>query len=342
MKTQKEIVAEYLTHPDSWYFDFSDKNSEELEMKVSDQPFEGIALSGPQKVDITKQSKVPTVFLSQASAMRQWKVIPYANTKIVSVNLDNGEVLVKHAFQTGKRRYTANTAASGSGTPPSEEDATSINTRGTVLDMAYLMGVEWSPARYIFRVINFDWQSNPVEVALVDPHAPTKQSTIPVEEALESISLGRKEGSHFPDFAQSNNSPLLNGQKVAIKLAAEIEPGKPVLVYGSFDLPLCKDCMVAQNTEPIHSEENAVPAQKVPDAIVPLALYFARLDELHPRLVKVNYPVYYKNVQPGGMISGHFAIDANAHLNEHLPAGQYLVYLVGGKEMSEPAPLLIK
>jgi hypothetical protein len=349
MDKKSELADKFLALPEERYFDYDSELEESLTERLADEDsFYGLLLGAPPRIDLARRKELPLLLLARTSGQRDWEVRFTRNATLIAVDLDEGTIRRRHAFQSSKRRTPAQTPGSMQGPPPNGDEARSVSSYAELLGARSLLGLPWHAARYALTVIDYDWVSNTVVTRLeVREGWPTEPLFFPAERAAE---LGARAGAgttasdELPAFVRSTASPKLDAEGIAISVPAEVKPGAGrIPVLGTLRVKLPPGAIVAFPA----SEKPAVELassrlEQLPRAVLRTTLLLVRKDVVDPPRVDLEVPVFQKEpVKEGDPANAYFAIDLARHVPEPLSPGEYLVYAIVGPYLAGPHRMVV-
>jgi hypothetical protein len=341
MDPRIEIARKLLGQPEPPWFDLNEAVHMSLMQKLSDEEkFFGLALGAPGTVELGRRDALPVIVLARTSGLRDWEVNIARNTALIAVDLGDGSVRRRFAFQDRKQRAPANKPGSMVGPRPNKLDAESTSAGVYPLEARWLLGLPWLPGTYAITVTVYDWSSNTVVVRLKGP-----EKEIPVHEPF-SLERARQiaveaqaKPTELPHFVKTSANPEVKKEGVALSIPAEIAAdAKTVPVFGTVKLKAPPGAVV----KPPEIKGVAVPEPGLPAAVLRAMVTFERKDLPEPPRLSLEIPVFAKlPIKPGEVAEGHFAFDLLKSMEEALPPGEHQVYLIAGAHIDGPHRVIV-
>lgn len=346
----RENVINLLRLTDSGYFDIDETIEDELTgtLIVMDD-FEGIAIGAPRAVDIEARSTLPLLWARRASGLRNWQVEPMRNAIVVVSDLSRGRISSHYAFAGPKRIALNQIDRSAMGDIPGRDVAEGVTAGLETLDLRAIANLPWQPGRYAVTLIMHDWISNTVLVELTRHGrglTPEEESALRLrpddalrieEEYRNMLSDGKGQKGAAP---QSTPLRLEKTGVAVFSLPGQVSPAEAIWpLAGGARLELQPGNIVDR---PGNEAALTAMPDKPPAAVLHLMLLLLELDNPLPRRIPIQVPISSeKPVTSGIEVAATFSVNLKSLVNE-LPAGKTLqLYLVGGKHISGPRPLVV-
>lgn len=302
--------------------------------------FDGFVLRAPTRVDFTKNSSVPILFVFSQSGARAGEVILDRNAVFVSNRLEDGELWIEPVFPPPAHKIPMAPDRQPdlpAGLTRPTGSAPSMPSRTTSAECIDLQARGIIPSEighYALRLIAHDWQSNTVVIEIDGASDPVAKPTTHTTEARRWAVEGPGQTDGLPSFVLGQNTPELDGKEIALKVEVDLNPALRVRAYGRVRRP--------------YRPAYQVPDVKVstkPDAVIPGLILLTRRDILNPIVHRVELPVYSgTSPKTGDLVEGYFAHDLNQLGTARLPSATYLAYFIvdeaifGPVEFTVPAP----
>lgn len=350
MQRNNDAVFQMLKLPDSGYFQLAEeKRSGMLDVLIQMDRFQGIALGGPDIVDVGKQDRLPLLWAKRAGNIRNWQVVAERNSTLIVSDLASGRILAQNAFAGPKKIDYRDLPKSAEGDAKDVVAPQGATASCDILDARQIMNLPWRPGRYAISLVMFDWVANTLEVEFRRDGAPMAQAesdalAIPRTAAAEWEQKRQKAAKvTFPAFvfAPTDKNPKLQGEGIALQVPDSFASGTPQwLIHGAARLKLSPGNIVLRPA-PSSPELAGAATPSVPDAILRVSLLLAQLDA-PLRKIDIEIPIIGKGpVRSGDTVDAVFTVDIKAALHSELPAAPYQVYAAGANHIAGPYPLVI-
>lgn len=330
MASSQEIANSILSIQESQYFEKTEDLFTDLEIRLSETDFFGVALNAPRVVSIIKTPELPVIIAIQQTGLRGWEIPRDANGVLVATDMNNRTVYFGQVFRDSENKIPM----SGVHQPLKPEGAAAISIQSglTRLDARRVLSLPWKSGRYRLSALLFDWKSNPVEVTLTGGTPPSASIAPPV--ALPPGEAGKNNG--LPTFLQTEKSPSFSGKNrpdFTFQVKSGKGQGSLLKIVGAFATlaNVSHIPAVPYKVKEVGGEE------KIVGAVVPATLAVFGKNWSAPLRLDWAFPVYSQTpVKSGDLINGFFSIDALAGKGMSLEKGDYVVYLITEGEIFGP------
>jgi len=249
--------------------------------------FHGLLVDLPRTVALGKRGTVPLVGWYVRTFREDGQRDLEGQAVAVAVDLRTGELRAALALAGGKPRPQP---APTDGQDPGD----GVRSEMFETDLRRVLDLPPRPGRYAAAVILNDWVSNVVTTTLVDG-APADDARA---DGRATAWPPAAAGDDLPDYRRRPDSPAVpDGVAIVLAAAREVPAGGPLVIRGSFRLPL-----------PAHERIAARDQTGVsgPRAVLPIALVVTGTEDPGPFPVELRVPVYAVD---GDQAIGHFAVD---------------------------------
>jgi hypothetical protein len=223
---------------------------------------------------------------------------------VVAVDLRTGELHAAPALDPGKHR----SPPASTGDPDPGEG---IRSEMFETDLHRVFDLPWRPGGYAVAVILQDWISNVVTTELVGGavagNAGTARPTTVWPPAARA--------GDVPDYRRRPDSPEVpDGVGIALAAPTTVPAGGPLIIRGSFRLPLSAGEQLAAGDRP---------GTAGPRGVLPIALIATGTEDPGPFPVALRVPV---DAVDRDLAIGHFAVDLVALRGVPRVAAVYYVH----------------
>lgn len=322
MKSSEEIAKSLLSISEDRYFNDTESLFEDMESKLTDIEFIGVAINAPQHVPVRQQEALPVIMAIQQRGLRAWEYPEDYNCVLAATDLTTHAVYFGQVF----RDLKAETFASPPGLqqPPKPEGSSAVALISGLsrIDARQVLSLPWRAGKYRMSVVMFDWVSNTIEVTLTGDAA--AQTATPAA----SPSPAAPEAPHrMPSFLADAANLTATGEKppfARMTLQPNPAPEIKLTVRGAFTMLAAPFHLPSAPYELLEIDGQK---HKV-GAVVPATLAIVGKDWPTPLRYDWALPVYTESaIKPGDQIHGWFAIDPLAGSPITLAPGDYVAYL---------------
>ncbi len=248
--------------------------------------FRGLLIDLPRTVVLEQHETLPLVGWYVRTLRQDGRRDLEGQAVVAVVDLHTGGLRAARALDAGKHRPPP--------PPPSGLDpGEGVRSEMFETDLRRMLDLPWRAGRYAAAVILQDWVSNVVTTELVDgvPVGDTRAAEPPAVWPPAG-------GADLPEYRRRPDSPAVpDGVGIALAAAPEVRVGGPLVVRGSFRLPLSARDWVVKGSLAGGSKTRAV---------LSIALLATGSDDPGPFPVQLRVPVYTVD---GEQAIGHFAVD---------------------------------
>lgn len=271
--------------------------------------FHGLLVDLPRTVALGKRGTVPLVGWYVRTFREDRQRDLEGQAVVVAVDLRTGGLRAALALAGGKPRPQA---APSNGQDPGD----GVRSEMFETDLRRVLDLPPRPGRYAVAVILQDWVSNVVTTALVDG-APANDTRVDGPATAWPPAAG---GGDLPDYRRRPDSPAVpDGVGIVLAAAPEVRAGGPLVIRGSFRLPVPSHARIAAG------DQTGVSG---PRAVLPIALLATGTEDPGPFPVELRVPVYAVD---GDHAIGHFAVDlATLGRLPHAPTSYFVHALSRG------------
>ncbi|MCC6533906.1 MAG: hypothetical protein IT531_15255 [Burkholderiales bacterium] len=267
---------------------------QQLELRLSDSDFMGLALTAPAQVRTDTDKALPVVLAVQKTVLRGWEVMEQENLALALMDLDTGELRIE--------RLLVDRKADERGEPversprPSAEAGKALVTKLYHVDARERLPVPWRQASLAVSAVAFDWVSNAARIELSGNVARPRPRPA-------AISPRPAQPGGLPVFERSPRHPAPPAKGVAFKI--EPATGGTFIILGAFTKPASAGDILPtlQPLPTANGTQSAIAAARMTLAVI-------GLDRRTPGVAAWGLPVFGTNVAvPGQPLQGYFAID---------------------------------
>jgi hypothetical protein len=321
MKSAEEIAKSILSIPEERYFKDTESLFLDMELKLADLDFQGVAINAPQRIATAKQEQLPVIMAIQATGLRAWEFPRDMNCIVAATDLTTRAVYFGQAFRDPKAESFAMPPQAQQPPKPEGSSAAALSTGLSKLDAREVAGLPWRAGRFCLSALMYDWVSNTVEVTL-EGGAPGQAVPPGVTPPPAAAGPGQRLPSFLPEQANIN----VTGAKppfAKLVLQPNPEPGIKLGVRGAWVI----------SAQPFHLPSAPMEVQEVNGqkkkvgAVVPVTLAIVGKNWPTPLRFDWAVPFYGDAFKPGDAVQGHFSIDPLAASTLTLSPGEYAVYL---------------
>jgi hypothetical protein len=291
--------------------------------------YEGTAIGLPAVADTAREKKLPLLWATQVSNLRNWRVVGARNSTLVVADLLTGKVTVQDAYFGPKKQDLRDVPMSLEGDP-----ADVLAPRGTtadteVLDVRGIANLPWQPGRYAVTVLMHDWKSNTATVKLLHSGAEVGDAAQRALRWPHSEAAGLEKKPPAPPEWQAKADQLA-GPGMVLEFAPPGGAGSPrSLLRGAVKVALAPGNLVADSKGPVQ-------------AVLRITVLVAAIDQAKPRKAELLVPVLGRAaLKAGDVVPVAFEAQLEAALRETLPPATYQVYAVANEVVAGPLALTI-
>ncbi|MDA8137511.1 MAG: hypothetical protein M0036_02555 [Desulfobacteraceae bacterium] len=321
MKSAEEIAKSILSIAEERYFKDTESLFLDMELKLADIDFKGVAINAPQHITIKKHEALPIIMAIQETGLRAWEFPRDYNCIVAATDMTTRSVYFGQAFRDPKAETFAMPPQAQQPPRPSGASAVALSTGLSKLDARMVAGLPWRTDKYRLSVVMFDWVSNTVDVIL-EGGAPGQASA----PGVTPPPAAPGQGLRMPSFLPGEANLSTTGEKppfAKLTLQPNPEPGIKLGVRGAFTVL----------AEPFHLPPAPIELQEINGdkkkvgAVVPATLAIVGKNWPTPLRCDWAIPVYADSIKSGDAIQGYLSIDALAGGALTLSPGDYAAYL---------------
>jgi hypothetical protein len=272
--------------------------------------FRGLVIDVPRTVALAQHNTLPLVGWYVRTFRQDMQRDLEAQAVVAVIDLRSGELRTAPALDSGKPRPSP--VPSGNVDPGEGVRSEMFET-----DLRRAVDLPWTPGRFAVAMILQDWISNVVTTELAGRGSGGNSGGGgPV-----SIWPPPARGGDLPDFRRRPDSPdLPDGPGIALAATPTVTVGRPLIIRGSFRLPMPAD------------EPRAV-GVRGPGAVLPFALVATGTQDPGPFSVVLRVPA---DTVEGDLAVGYFAVDLVALHGIPRASGVYFVHALGRGATAPP------
>jgi hypothetical protein len=320
MATKSQLASTLLPLSDAELIAVRQDQLDQLELTLSDTPFEGLLLRAPAQVDVNSASSLPMIVATQKSVLRGWEVVQSKNLTVFLTDIDSGRTQAATPLEDPKD-LEPNAPIDAPRPPrPSGSAARGTSTAVWRFDARELFDMAWRPGRYALAAVSWDWASNTQQVRLAGSGGEAASRPTRVEPAAAA-------GSGLPSYRPFKGGPQAPQQGLVFDLRPSPD-GRHQIAAGAFTIK-ARDAHLGMPSDQSVAQGIA--------ALVPITVAVLSLDAPQPWLYSWAVPVYGRApATPGDSLTGYFAIDLATSAFGRLPAGSYVAYLMAEGSLLGP------
>ena len=284
-----------------------------LELAISDEPFQGIAITAPEQIKTNEQHELPVILVSQQTVLRGWEVSEQNNLQLAITDLNSGRVLIRRILEDPKDMEQSGNMAVSRSPAPTGSAAVGIETNIQKIDVLPYFDLPWQSGSLSITAICFDQVSNTAQVDLLGQQ-PVQFKRTPVSPHPTEIR------SNLPSFLPHEQS-LIPDEGLFFTVDTSLIANKQLVIHGSFSKILTKN---EQLSIPEAIIDNETHQQVV--AVVPISIAILGLDWGIPKLQTIGVPIYKQSLLPNRTSAkGYFSVDM-ASYESPLASGTIVIY----------------
>jgi len=301
MASTAEIVASILDLTEKEFFSADRSVFAPRESRLLDMDFWGVAVNAPRQIWTDHHDKLPLIMATRFSGERGWEVRLRDNCILVGTNLQDGSVHFANALVT--------------------EKLTELDARGR-------LHIRWNTGIWSLGVIYYDWSSNTVVVDLKGDEEVKPRLARSVRPEPNPLGVPA-----LPCYLPMPQTPQPPDSGISFRVEFRVEQGQQKLnVFGAFALPVRELHLPQQKV--VHQFKDG--RKENVAAVVPVTLAVLALDWDLPLRFDWAVPVYGEELKVGLLARGCFAFDALPELDDKLPNGKYVAYVIIEGEVYGP------
>jgi hypothetical protein len=337
MKSSEDIRHSILSIPEDRFFKDMEKLFLDLELKLADTGFMGVAVNAPGSISIGRTAQLPVIMALQQTGLRAWRYPRDNNCVVMAVETTTRAFYFGQIFRDLKAE--AFSMPIDATPPPQPQGANAIARSSGVsyFDARPVLALPWRAGTYRLTVVNYDWVSNTVEVVLKGDD-PIRPAAAPL---VNPLPAAPGQNHRMPSYRVTEAVPVPADNKspgAVLRMAPNPEPGIKLAAAGSFSIRADSFhiCSAPFELTEVDGRQHRV------GAVVPVTLAIFNAAWPAPLRFQWGVPVYSQaGVQPGERIEAGFAVDVLADSPLSLSPGEYAAYLVVEGYVFGPAPFII-
>lgn len=307
-------IAAYLQKQGPQLYFGNQSIFDNLELVISDESFQGIAIAAPGQINTNEQHELPVILVSQQTVLRGWEVSEQNNLQLAITDLNSGRVLMRRILEDLKDMEQSDSMAVVRPPKPTGSAATGIETKIQKVDALSYFELPWQSGRLSITAICFDQISNTAQVDLFGQQ-PAQLETMPVSPHPAETRPA------LPSFLPPEQSPPISQEGLVFTVDTSLITNKQLVIHGGFSKTLAQNEHLPTPGTIIDNEthQHAV-------AVVPITIAVLGLDWRVPRLRILGVPVYAPGLSPNRTSArGYFSV-ALATNESPLASGPIVIY----------------
>ncbi len=307
-------IAKYLNKQGPQIYSGNRSIFNHLELAISDEPFQGIAIAVPEQIKTDEQQELPVILVSQQTVLRGWEVSKQNNLQLAITDLNNGRVSIRRILEDRKYMEQSDSMTIVRPPKPTGNAATGIETKVQKVNALPHFELPWQSGRLSITAICFDQISNTVQVDLFG------QQSI----QLETMSVSPRPAetrSALPSFLPPEQSLLIPQEGLVFTVDTSLITNKQLVIHGGFSKTLTQNEYLPTSESFIDNEtrQHAL-------AVVPVTIAVLGLDWRVPKLQTLGVPVYASSFPPNRALArGYFSVDMATN-ESPLTSGSLVIY----------------
>jgi hypothetical protein len=343
MLTSQEIANTLLNFSLGAFYDGDTSFFGEVEDKLADTDFQGLAINAPRAVQVNMYNKLPVILAVQRKSLRIWEVPLKENTVLVGANLDTAQAFFNTALWDPRDQFRDRPARLKREPKPTGSDAEGISTELFWIDARARLGLPWKPGKYALGIIYYDWVSNVIEVELQGKSKPqsvqAKEVFPPIKGSLSGNEITAGSKRPFPFYEVTARTPAAPERGVNFVVDSKPGDGVKLGVFGAF-ATVAKPQYIPERSM-IHQLPGGLKRNVA--AVVPMTFAIFSLNWKTPLSWNWAFPVYSdQNLREDSPLRGYFSVDAMAQEDSPLPPGNYIAYMIMEGKIWGPVRFEIK
>ncbi len=321
----EDVAKEFIPLVNAMFFSDDEDEVKKLIYELSGINFYGISINCLPKIELKEETSLPIIIVTQESGLRAWQVSLKSSCSLIATNLETREIFFGRPFWDPETETSLEEIDEVKYQKPEGGQAVSILSDATRVDARKVLGLPWTPGRYRFNVVSFDWISNSVDVAL---EGTVPEEMVPPASVSRLIEPAKSGDGYLPTYLRVSSSPKLQtGASTAadVTVTPKPNPHTQLLVSGSFSVIADETHLpfVAYNIPEIDGVDKNVAAA------VPVTLALFVKNSSIPYRFDWKIPIYSERpIKPGDRVEGYFSLDAFRGTEYYLIAGDYVAYLI--------------